>query len=128
MHVQNQAGCRILYLNLVWITSNILKACMMVMTATWLMELWEKPSKVIILYLPSHTSHALQPLDLGVFSSLKKAWKQILKKWFWESRLQNVSESVFPPLFEQQFECLQAQNAIKSFLFSRLYPINIHEV
>ena len=44
---------------------------------------------IIILYIPPHTSHALQPLDIGMFAQLKKAWKAILKKWFRESQLQN---------------------------------------
>lgn len=85
-------------------------------------------NNIIILCLPPHTSHALQPLDVGVFSPVKEAWKQILKKLFRESRLQNVSKSVFPSLLKQLFECLRPQNAIKSFLGSGLYPINIHEV
>ncbi|XP_065667627.1 uncharacterized protein LOC136087926 [Hydra vulgaris] len=35
----------------------------------------------ILLCLPPNTSHALQPLDVGVFAPLKSHWKKILKNW-----------------------------------------------
>ncbi|GBM51367.1 hypothetical protein AVEN_110817-1 [Araneus ventricosus] len=57
---------------------------------------------IIILYLPPHTSHALQPLDVRMFAPLKKPWKEILKKWFCESRLQSISKTVFPSLLKQE--------------------------
>ena len=30
-----------------------------------------------LLYLPAHASHVLQPLDVGVFSSLKQAYQTV---------------------------------------------------
>ena len=83
---------------------------------------------IIILCLPPHTSHALQPLDVGVFALLKKAWKAILKKWFRESRLQNVSKAVFPSLLNQLTQNFSTQNAVKGFQDCGLYPINKAEV
>lgn len=83
---------------------------------------------IIILCLPPHTSHALQPLDLGVFAPLKKTWKEILKKWFRESRLQNVSKSVFPSLLKQLTQKFSSQNAVKGFQGCGLYPKNKAEV
>ena len=35
-------------------------------------------NNVQLLYLPAHCSHVLQPLDLGVFSSLKNAYRRLL--------------------------------------------------
>ena len=35
-------------------------------------------NKIIILALPPHCSHALQPLDVGCFAPLKKTWKTVL--------------------------------------------------
>lgn len=81
-------------------------------------------SSVIILCLPPHTSHALQPLDVGVFAPLKLAWKKILKNWFRESRLQNISKNVFPFLLKKLVESLSPKNAIKGFQGCGLYPIN----
>lgn len=85
-------------------------------------------NNIIILCIPPHTSHALQPLDVGVFSPLKKVWKSILKKWFRESRLQNVSKAVFPFLLRQLMEAIRPENAIKGFKGSGLFPINKSEV
>ena len=36
---------------------------------------------IIIVCLPPNTSHALQPLDVGVFRSVKSKWKKILDNW-----------------------------------------------
>ena len=47
---------------------------------TYLTIATARENGIIILCLPPHTSHALQPLDVGVFAPLKKAWKAILKK------------------------------------------------
>ena len=33
---------------------------------------------IYLLYLPAHTSHILQPLDLSVFSSLKRSYRKEL--------------------------------------------------
>ncbi len=35
---------------------------------------------IYILFLPAHTSHVLQPLDLTVFSALKRAYRKELQK------------------------------------------------
>ena len=35
---------------------------------------------IYLLFLPAHTSHVLQPLDLTVFSSLKRAYRKELQK------------------------------------------------
>ena len=35
---------------------------------------------IYLLFLPAHTSHVLQPLDLMVFSSLKRAYRKELQK------------------------------------------------
>ena len=42
--------------------------------------------KGIILYcLPAHSSHAMQPLDVGVFGPMKAAWHNALRKWHWNN-------------------------------------------
>ena len=44
---------------------------------TTLRFIWEYYSnKIYALYLPLYTSHVLQPLDLGIFSSLKAAYRK----------------------------------------------------
>ena len=36
--------------------------------------------RILILCLPSHTTHALQPCDVGVFGPLAKIWKTNVSK------------------------------------------------
>ena len=57
-----------------------------------------RENQIIMLCLPPHTSHALQPCDVALFRPLKVAWKDVLKMWFRETRLQVVDKSVFPSL------------------------------
>ncbi len=35
-------------------------------------------NNVYLVFLPAHTSHVLQPLDLSVFSPLKQAYRKYL--------------------------------------------------
>ena len=37
-------------------------------------------NNIYLLFLPAHTSHALQPLDLGCFSSLKTAYRRLISE------------------------------------------------
>lgn len=48
---------------------------------------------ITLLCFPQIRSHELQQLDVGVFSKMKKAWKEFLKNWFGASRMLNVTEA-----------------------------------
>lgn len=69
-------------------------------------------NNIIILCLPPNTSHAFQPLDVGVFGPLKLEWKRILKRWFRESLLKKVDKAVFPSLVKKLFENVFDRNAM----------------
>ena len=47
-------------------------------------------NEIIIICLPPHTSHALQPLDVGVFKGLKADWRKILLRFYRETRMTAV--------------------------------------
>lgn len=81
-------------------------------------------NKIIILCLPPNTSHALQPLDVGVFAPFKAKWKEILKHWFRETRLKTVDKAVFPALVKKLFLNMSGKNAVKGFSGSGLVPVN----
>src|SRR6218665_1696088 len=42
--------------------------------------------------LPAHTSSILQPLDVGVFKTVKGAWRKCLRKYYDETRYSNVDK------------------------------------
>ena len=56
---------------------------------------------VIITALPPHTSHALQPLDVGLFKPLKAQWRKILLQFFRKTRMKSVDKAIFPTLLKQ---------------------------
>jgi hypothetical protein len=42
---------------------------------------YAKENNIVILSLPPHTSHRVQPLDVGVFSSFKGRFEKIVSRW-----------------------------------------------
>ena len=79
---------------------------------------------IILLCLPPQTTHALQPLDVGVFKALKNTWRDILKTWFRETRLTVVDKSVFPKLFKKLYDKLNESWACTGFKASGLFPVD----
>lgn len=81
-------------------------------------------NQIIIMCLPPNTSHALQPLDVGVFKSVKASWRIILTDWFRDSRLKTVDKAVFPLLLKKLWACLNPSHAVNGFRGSGLLPVN----
>lgn len=50
-----------------------------------------KFSNIHLMCLPAHTSHILQPLDVGVFGPMKAAWTRLLKDYKTKTRAANVT-------------------------------------
>ncbi|KAJ8945540.1 hypothetical protein NQ318_020385, partial [Aromia moschata] len=78
-----------------------------------------------LLCLPSHTSHVLQPLDVGVFKPTKTAWRNVLKSFYQESGFKNVDKVLFPSLLKklQETGCFSRSNAIGGFEGSGIYTL-----
>ena len=81
-------------------------------------------NNVILVCLPPNTSHALQPLDVGVFRSVKVQWKKLLTDWFNESKLKSVDKAVFPHLLSRLWPKLDPTLAINGFRATGLCPFN----
>ena len=82
----------------------------------------------IIICLPPNCSHALQPLDVGVFKNLKMEWKKTLNQWFRESRLSSVDKAVFPGLLNCLWHTLSAYNAVAGFRGSGIVPLELEKM
>lgn len=83
-----------------------------------------KENQIILFAIPPNTSHALQPLDVGVFSPMKKIWKDVLHKWSRESRLNKIDKAVFPSLVKQLVSKVDPQWAVGGFKGSGLVPLD----
>ena len=81
-------------------------------------------NQIVMICLPPHTSHALQPCDVALFRPLKVCWKDVLKSWFRETRLQNVDKAVFPTLLCKLWVKIKPSNAVAGFAGSGLYPLD----
>ena len=81
-----------------------------------------------IISLPPNCSHALQPLDVGVFKKLKVEWKKILKQWFRETRLSSVDKAVFPGLLNRLWHTLSADDAVAGFRGSGIVPLELEKM
>ena len=57
-----------------------------------------KEYSVSLYVFPPHTTHLLQPLDVGVFGPLKSAWTKVLKEYKLETLASRVDRQVFPSL------------------------------
>ena len=55
-----------------------------------------KEKGVHLYYLPPHTTHILQPLDIGVYGHIKQTWKKILKEHKLKTMAANVTKEFFP--------------------------------
>ncbi|KAF2174722.1 DDE-domain-containing protein, partial [Zopfia rhizophila CBS 207.26] len=72
---------------------------------------------IITLCIPAHSSHILQPLDVGCFSPLKRAYRRQVEKlmcnWF-----NYITKLEFLPAFRDAFNELITKSNLGSSLFS----------
>lgn len=83
-------------------------------------------NQVTLYCLPPHTSSKLQPLDVGVYGPLKTRWALILRDFYKESRMKNVTKEGFPSLLKKLFETVvnRPGNAVNAFASCGLCPLN----
>ena len=75
-----------------------------------------------IICLPANTSHALQPLDVGVFKSVKALFSKIVLKWFAANAQNTVDKDSFPVLLKELWEGLKPEWLVGGFRRAGLYP------
>ena len=78
---------------------------------------------VVMLCLPPHTTHEAQPLDVGVFSSLKSQWTQVCHDYFHKNSGRVITKFNFNLLFSQAWlKYLVPGNIIAGFKKCGVYP------
>jgi len=75
--------------------------------------------------LLEHASHVIQPLDLRLFGSLKKHWRQAVRDWQAENIGEYVTKVTFARVFKKAWEAsTTAEVAIKGFEEAGLFALN----
>ena len=80
-------------------------------------------NNITLLCLPANSSHATQPLDVGVFNHMKRQWKDILKV-FYDHPARKVTKEALPPLVNLLWEGWDATYAINGFRMTGLFPLS----
>ena len=81
-----------------------------------------KEHKIIVLCMPQHSSHLLQPLDVGCLSPLKRAYGNEINGWARYSTHQ-VKKTTFLPAFKTAFnKAITKENILASFRGAGLVP------
>ena len=83
-------------------------------------------NNVHMLFLPAHTSHVLQPLDLGCFSSLKTTYRRFLGEHTALTDTTKIGKANFLEFYAKAREIgLRKENIRFGWKATGLYPKNV---
>ena len=78
-----------------------------------------------IVSLPSHTSHALQPLDVSCFKPFKIAFRKIRDMWSLRSKTKPVDKQILCEWTSQALKAaLRSKNIISGFKATSIWPLD----
>ena len=81
--------------------------------------------QIILFVLPPHTTQICQPLDKGVFASLKTSWRGVCNSFMVSSPGRVVTRYDFSGLFCQAWDnCMTIKNIKAGFRVTGVYPLN----
>ena len=81
-------------------------------------------NKIITLCMPPHTSHILQPLDVGCFAPLKRAYKEEIRVLA-NCHINHINKKAFLAAFTLVFnQAFSKGNILSSFRATGLVPDN----
>jgi len=76
-------------------------------------ELYCKENNIVTLCMPAHSSHLLQPLDVGCFSPLKRAYGGQIEDLM-PARVSHITKADFFPAFKTAFHATFTEQNIKA--------------
>ncbi|CAC5424039.1 unnamed protein product [Mytilus coruscus] len=85
---------------------------------------WAKANNIILLVLPAHTSHLLQPLDVGCFGPLSKIYNHSCHKFMRENHCKITRYNVGELCTNAYVKGLSPDNLMSSFRRSGICPLD----
>jgi hypothetical protein len=82
-----------------------------------------KDNNIITIYMPTHSSHLLQPLDVGCFGPLKRACRGLVKQkmHLGYNHINKFDFKAYPAAYLEVFKPLNIQNG---FAAAGIYPFD----
>ena len=88
-----------------------------------------RKSDIHLLCLPAHTSHILQPLDIGVFQSFKRNYSKACQKYILDNPARVITSEVIASLVGKAWpHSITPLNILSGFKKSGISPLNPSEV
>lgn len=88
-----------------------------------------KENQIYLMTFPAHTSHLLQPLDVGVYRSLKLNWSKQLNDYMVQHPIEKPTRTNFYELFTPAFiASFSKDNIVNAFRKAGACPINHNAV
>ncbi len=73
-------------------------------------------NNITLICLIAHSTHALQPLDVGVFKTAKTVWKEVVNNYYKETGFKTIEKSTFPSLLKKVYKtAFLPQHAVAGF-------------
>ncbi|XP_060575053.1 uncharacterized protein LOC132732593 [Ruditapes philippinarum] len=86
---------------------------------------WAKSKNLILFILPAHTSHVLQPLDIGCFGPFERIYNKVSHKFMGDNCGQSISRYNICALGSSAYlKALSPENLRSSFKKAGIYPFN----
>ena len=78
--------------------------------------------------MPLHSSHLLQPLDVGCFAPLKRAYYKEIEGWSRYAKTQVKKETFLPAFYIAFSSAITKENILASFRGAGLVPHDLERV
>ena len=91
-------------------------------------ELYCKDNNIITLCMPPHSSHILQPLDVGCFGPLKQAYGRQIEKKMRAGTSHITKDDFFPAFFAAFQDAMTEKNVQGGFRGAGLVPLDPESV
>ncbi|XP_052211862.1 uncharacterized protein LOC127830955 [Dreissena polymorpha] len=86
---------------------------------------WAKKNNIILFILPAHTSHVLQPLDVGCFGPLQKIYNSMCHRFIRENPSTKITRYNVAPLGSAAYvAALSVENLRSAFKKSGVFPVD----